>query len=440
MKRSKRHDLSADIFASLSTGDDGCATAGKTELALEGLYRFQTSGPVIEIELMDTHSLRRSIVYASSEPSYLILPAGAYRPFYRLIDKAGQTVFQAMAVRLGWREKMQIYLAKLSQLGLNPGRWARALHSRRISRSRAVGLSVATPVKTQYKGTYSRPVLESVTVPKDTSVSIIIPTKIRHDLLSECLRSLRDIEGVNYEVVIVDNGATDPQMLTLLSQHAQNPKTRVVRHDIPFNFSTLCNLGAAEAQYPLLLFLNDDIEALDGTWLTSMCGYALRDDVGIVGARLLYPSRDLQHGGIATHFVPGPGHPWRHLTEDDWRTHPLLSTAGEVDAVTGACLLIKRDVFDAVNGFDEARFAITMNDVDLCLKTRRRGLKVVFDPGATLLHKEGQSRPDDEQADQQARHAHELRAFLTLYPDFARASIFYPSDLRRDTETATAIR
>ncbi|BEV11614.1 hypothetical protein ATDW_21100 [Asticcacaulis sp. DW145] len=271
-------------------------------------------------------------------------------------------------------------------------------------------------------------------------MSIIIPTKIRHDLLSECLRSLKQIDGVKYEIIIVDNGATDAEMLTLLKEQAREFKTRVIRHEIPFNFSTLCNLGATEAQYPLLLFLNDDIEALDGNWLKSMCSFVLREDVGVVGARLLYPSGDLQHGGIATHFLPGPGHPWRHLKEEAWREHPLLCTAGDVDAVTGACLLIRKTLFDHVGGFDETRFAITMNDVDLCLKTRRLGLRVIFDPGATLLHKEGQSRPDDEREDQQARHAAELRAFLELYPDFARQSVFYPVDLRRDTEAATSIR
>ncbi|UDF03379.1 glycosyltransferase family 2 protein [Asticcacaulis sp. AND118] len=439
MKLPNRYDLSADIFSALSSESDNRAVPGRTELGLEGLYRFETNGPIIEIELMETRSLRRSVVYTSATPSYLILPKGRYQAFYRPIEGPLHPSSQLLAVRLDPLAKIQIYLSKLVGLGLNPMRWASALRSRRVSRARAVGLSIAKKAIKPQKTLPPRAALARLPVPADTAVSIIIPTKIRHDLLSECLRSLKQIEGVTYEIIIVDNGATAPEMLTLLEAQALESTTRVIRYDIPFNFSTLCNLGAVTAQYPLLLFLNDDIEALEGNWLTSMCGFALREDVGVVGARLLYPSRDLQHGGIATHFLPGPGHPWRHLKEEEWRSHPLLDTAGEADAVTGACLLIRKTTFDQVGGFDEKRFAVTMNDVDLCLKTRRLGLKVVYDPGATLLHKEGQSRPDDEREDQQARHAAELRAFLQLYPDYARQSVFYPSNLRRDTERAAPI-
>lgn len=285
--------------------------------------------------------------------------------------------------------------------------------------------------------TDTRPHLEPVKVPENTAVSIIIPTKIRHDLLAECVQSLNLIEDINYEIIIIDNGATSSDMLDLLQRLKTEQMLRVSRHDIPFNFSTLCNLGASQALHPLLLFLNDDVEALDGDWLKSMCSFVLREDVGVVGARLLYPSRDLQHGGIATHLLPGPGHPWRNLNEAAWNTNPLLNKPSEVDAVTGACLLIPKSTFEQIGGFDEKRFPVTLNDVDLCLKVRRLGLTVVFDPGATLLHKEGQSRPNDEDEDQISRHAMELRSFLELYPDFARTSVFYPSYLRRDTENAT---
>lgn len=429
-------DLSEDIKATFRKASDAEVRPGEGVFDLNGMCRVQSRGASIEIELIEQNSSRRTIIYAGEEPSYLILPKGRYHAFYRVIEGSLEGQFALTLAALGPLGRANVYMRKLTQLGLDPKRWIGAMRSRRVSRSRAVGLSLS-PGKKRSIELSDRAPISPVAVPLQTAVSIIIPTKVRHDLLRECVTSLGAIIGVQYEIIVVDNGAEAPAMLDLLQQLESDKIAHVVRHDIPFNFSTLCNLGASIARHPLLLFLNDDVEALDGTWLASMCGYALREDVGAVGARLLYPSGDLQHGGIATHLVPGPGHPWRNLAADGWAANPILSSPGEVDAVTGACLLIRRSVFNQVGGFDEIRFAVTLNDVDLCLKTRRAGLKVIYDPGATLLHKEGQSRPDDEREDQQSRHAGELRAFLDLYPDYARQSVFYPKTLRRDTEAAS---
>ncbi len=234
------------------------------------------------------------------------------------------------------------------------------------------------------------------------------------------------------DIIIVDNGATDPAVLAGLERLAARSDVRVIRHDAPFNFAELCNLGARQARYDTLLFLNDDVEALDGDWLGAMLAFTARPDVGVVGARLLYPSRDLQHAGVATNLIPGPGHPWRGMGEAEWREHPLIAAAGEVDAVTGACLMIGRALFDALGGFDQQAFAVTLNDVDLCLKARARGLKVVYAPQATLLHKEGQSRRRDDDLAEQVRRERELAVFYDRYPEAARRSVFYPVWLRRD--------
>ena len=270
------------------------------------------------------------------------------------------------------------------------------------------------------------------------AVSIIIPTKVHADLLRACIDSLA-LSPVTQEIVIVDNGATRPEMITLLRDLSLRPGVRVLHHDAPFNFSELCNLGARVARYPTLLFLNDDIEALDGDWLTAMLAYAARQDVGVVGARLLYPSRDLQHAGIATHLVPGPGHPWRGMPESQWRGHAVIDAPGEVDAVTAACLLIRRDLFQQVGGFDEETFAVTLNDVDLCLKVRARGLKVMYVPQATLLHKEGQSRDADDSASQAGRREREVAAFYRRHDIHAHQSLFCSVNIRRDSDSGALI-
>jgi GT2 family glycosyltransferase len=404
-----------------------------------GMLKFESPGAILEIEIVEINKYARSIIYVSQEPAYVFIKRGEYNIFYKLLYRDIDYNYIVTIDHLKIKSKIFIFLKKILKLGLKPDRWISAINSLIHSRTRIVGLSLDNVKSPPLPLINKREILIGLELPNDICVSIIIPTKIRYDLLSDCIKSLKVIEGIQYEIIIIDNGAADQKMINVLLEARKDPKIRVIRHDIPFNFSSLCNLGATYAQHPLLLFLNDDIEALDSIWLSSMCTFIQRPDVGIVGARLLYPSRDIQHVGIATHLVPGPGHPWRHLKEEHWQNNPLVCTAGEVDAITGACLLIKKEIFEQVGGFDEERFPVTINDVDLCLKTRNLGLKVIYDPGATLLHKEGQTRPDDQNKDQIERHEKELKAFYELYPAYARESIFYPPNLRRDTEAALPI-
>jgi GT2 family glycosyltransferase len=312
------------------------------------------------------------------------------------------------------------------------------LRSRTSARSQATvqAARLSGPPANSAMPSGTRPPLEPAAVAPGLAVSIIIPTKDRFDLLSACIDSLAAIADVPYEVIIIDNGAMAPAMLGVLDALRARDNVRVVRRDIPFNFSQLCNDGARLARNPLLLFLNDDVEALDGHWLSAMRGFMGRPDVGVVGARLLYPSEALQHGGIASNLIPGPGHPWRTVTPEVWRHHPLLAQAGDVDAVTGACLMISKAVFDRLGGFDEDAFAIALNDVDLCLRVRGLGLRVVYAPQATLWHKESQTRAPDQAPEEIERYRRELAVFYRRHEAAARSSVFYPNDLRRDTDAA----
>ncbi|MDC7692816.1 glycosyltransferase family 2 protein [Asticcacaulis sp. DXS10W] len=432
-------DLSSDMGQALKRGraeQPEPLLPGEDTFCLNGLYKVTCDTGKIEIELTEKDTLERTVAYASPEGQYIILPPGRYSMHYRPIGGA-RLHLQALS-------KLQIakvYLDKALSLGLNPARWKSAWQSQRASRLRAVSIDTNKhrPNFDSSNNISGRSTVIHASERSPEPVSIIIPTKIRFDLLDECIKSIRKIKGVNYEIVIVDNGAVDSRMLDLLARASDSPDIRVFRYDTPFNFSQLCNFGAQQARYEWLLFLNDDVEAIDGTWLSQMCAYALNDEVGAVGARLLYRSGELQHAGIATNLLPGPSHPWRKADKTIWSTHPLISTPGEVDAVTGACLLVSRANFAKIGGFDEVRFPITNNDVDLCLKLRLLGLKIVYVPQATLWHKESQSRPHDDTPEQQARRSEELKKFVELYPDFARRSVFYPDNLRRDTEDARPI-
>ena len=166
---------------------------------------------------------------------------------------------------------------------------------------------------------------------------------------------------------------------------------RVLRRPGPFNFAALNNAAAAEARGKVLLLLNNDIEVLHPDWLREMVSHAVRPGVGAVGARLLYPDGTLQHGGI----LLGPEGAATHVGRGAARDAPgylgQLACTRDLSAVTAACLAMSRDVWGAVGGMDE-RLAVTWNDVDLCLRVRAAGLRVIWTPHAVLLHREGVTR------------------------------------------------
>ncbi len=211
-------------------------------------------------------------------------------------------------------------------------------------------------------------------------VSIIIPTRDGFGMLRRCLTAVERSQHPDFEVLIVDNGSRDRATLALLAA----TRHRVLRAPGPFNFSRLNNEAVREATGRYLLFLNDDTEPLDPTWLGELEEHAQRSEVGAVGAKLLYSDDRIQHAGVAVGVGGIAGHPYR------FRRHAPGSVRN-VSAVTAACLMVRRDVFEEVGGFDE-RLPINSNDVDLCLRVRARGLLVVYTPYAVVRHYESQTR------------------------------------------------
>lgn len=224
-------------------------------------------------------------------------------------------------------------------------------------------------------------------------VSIIIPTH-NGRLLERCIASLKITDYSNYEVVIADNLSDDPGVLDYLDHLAH----KVVRIGNPengrFSFSYINNQAVRHASGAYLLFLNDDTEVLDSGWLRSMVGVLQIPEVGVVGAKLIYPDRRIQHAGVLV--GGGPRGLARHafrLAGGDWGGYlSYAQVMRNYSAVTAACLLTRRDLFEKLGGFDEARFAVAYNDVDYCLRVRDHGLRVVYQPDAVLLHHEGLTR------------------------------------------------
>lgn len=241
------------------------------------------------------------------------------------------------------------------------------------------------------------------------TVSVIVPTRNRLDLLRTCLDGLVGTDYPAMEVIVVDNGSDDPATLEYLV--ALDPaRFRVLRDDGPFNFSRLNNRAAQLATGDLLCLLNNDIEMLAPDWLAIMARQALRPEVGAVGARLLYPDGRIQHAGVVLGICGGAAHAHRLLrpeAEGYFRRHALPQF---VSAVTAACLVVRRESFEAVGGLDEANFAVAFNDVDLCMRLNQRGWQALYEPRATLVHHESVSRGLDRDPVGAARLAGELAA------------------------------
>ncbi|MBT1170596.1 glycosyltransferase [Bifidobacterium sp. SO4] len=241
---------------------------------------------------------------------------------------------------------------------------------------------------------------------KTPKVSIIIPTKDHIDLLSVCLQSVFEkTEYGNYEIIIAENNSTEPETFAYYDNLEQShDNLHVVRWPgVGFNYSAICNYGAQHASGDILLFLNNDTEVIAPHWLNSMVGFFVRPEVGIVGAKLLYKDGLVQHGGV---WVSPGGCDYinQRCAADELGYMETLQHPFDCAAITGACQMIRRSVFDLIHGFDES-LDVVLNDVDLCLKNNEAGYLTVFNPDALLYHNEYSSRGHDEQNPDKAARA-----------------------------------
>jgi len=241
------------------------------------------------------------------------------------------------------------------------------------------------------------------------SVSIIIPTRDQADLLAACLTglSLLDYAGA-LEILVVDNGSTQPEAIRLLQKLAADDRNRVLSAPGAFNFSALNNLAAREARGEFLCLLNNDVEALDGEWLAAMMRHAVRPGAGAIGALLLYPDGSVQHAGVAIGIGGAAGHVARGAMPGDHRHAAWHAVTRNVAAITAACLLVRRERYLESGGLDEAAFPVAFNDVDFCLRLQASGLQNILAVEAQLIHHESRSRGSDFAPQNARRFAREL--------------------------------
>jgi GT2 family glycosyltransferase len=312
------------------------------------------------------------------------------------------------------------------------GDWMRQLVARAVERANPLHLRKIL----HHRRERPRPCVPQVPVMRDRElppVTIIVPTRNQVRLLKICLEGVAATDYPQKEVIVVDNDSDDPETLTYICE-LEASGFRILRHSGKFNYSAINNRAVAQASGQFVCLLNNDVEVIEPNWLTAMALQALRDDVGAVGARLLYPDRRIQHAGVVLGVGNAAGHAHRLLRPDEEGYFQRHSLPQFTSAVTAACLVVSRDRFLAVGGLDERNFPVAFNDVDLCMRLNKRGWQSLYEPRATLIHHESVSRGFDKDPLGAARFAGELAALKRLWGTEKLIDPYHHPELSRASE------
>lgn len=239
-------------------------------------------------------------------------------------------------------------------------------------------------------------------------VSIIIPNKDAKEDLEKCIRSILEKSSyTNYEILIVENNSTGEEIFSYYKELSENSRIRLLRWKREFNYSAINNYGAKKAKGDYLLFLNNDTEVISPDWIEEMLGFCQRPDTGIVGARLYFGNNTVQHAGTVIGIGGIAGHMFTDMPRERSGYMHKAAIIQDLSAVTAACMMVKRQVFDEVQGFEE-QLSVAFNDVDFCLRVREKQYLVVYDPYVELYHYESKSRGAEDSKEKVRRFQSEI--------------------------------
>ena len=272
------------------------------------------------------------------------------------------------------------------------------------------------------------------------TVSIIIPTRDRVELLQACVQSLLEKTAYSsFEVILVDNGSRAPATLDYLASISSEPRIRVLRQDEEFNYSRLNNCGVRNSSAEFILLMNNDVNVIKSGWLEEMVSHGIQPRVGAVGARLLYPDNRVQQAGVilgaGVHGVAEVAH--RGIAQRDPGYFFRAILAQELSAVGAACMLVRREVYLEVGGFEEEHLKVAFNDIDFCLKLRTRGYRIVYAPEAELYHHEHASRGTEYTETNEQRFKREIEFMKEKWKDALLVDRYYNPNLSLDGELFT---
>lgn len=268
------------------------------------------------------------------------------------------------------------------------------------------------------------------------AVAVIMPTRDGGAHLETAVNSLfQRTDYSNYHLYLVDNGSCEASTRARLDAWALDPRCTVLRDPSPFNFSAINNRAIALTREPLICLLNDDVEIRASHWLSDLVGAALQPGVGAAGARLWFPDGGLQHAGIIIGYGGGAGHAHKGCRAGEGLAQSALMR--EFSALTAACLVTQRQLYDAVDGLDAEHFPVNFNDVDFCLKLREAGYRILYVPTAELVHHESASRGADGTPAQRQRFAREVAELRARYAGWIAGDPAYSPNLtlRREDHT-----
>jgi GT2 family glycosyltransferase len=260
---------------------------------------------------------------------------------------------------------------------------------------------------------------------------VVLPTGGKLDLLRPCLTDLLErTDYPNLDILLVDNSRGDDVEHLVAELSPRHPNVRRIANSLhPFNYSALVNSALPHVSAPFVLMLNDDISVIDPGWLKAMVEIAQRPDVGIVGAKLLYPDDTIQHAGVVLGPYGGTVHVFKRLPGDNPGHFDLPDVVRNVSAVTFACALIDREVFETIGGLDEVNFPVAFNDTDFCLRARHAGYEVIYTPHACLHHHESVTKVV-------IAHPHEIGFLRERWGSVIDHDPYYNPNLTRQREDA----
>lgn len=263
-------------------------------------------------------------------------------------------------------------------------------------------------------------------------VSLIVPTRDQYSLLKTCIEGL--LSGTDYpnlEIIVIDNQSTDPDTLNYFEEIIARG-VKVLRHPYPFNYSTINNRAAQIASGEFIGLVNNDIEVIDNNWLKEMISHALRPEVGIVGAKLLWKNHMVQHAGVVVGTNGLASHIGNNWSDQDAGYMSFNQICRRASAVTAACMITRLETYMSLDGLDEKRFPVAFNDVDFCMKVLHSGLNIMWTPFAKLIHAESASRGKDISNEKRARAIREQENFTNKWNIGNWMDPYYSSSLGWD--------
>lgn len=239
-------------------------------------------------------------------------------------------------------------------------------------------------------------------------VSVIIPNKDEKETLQTCMEMLNNNTSYqNFEIIIIENNSTTDEIFRYYKELSKDPRIHLLRWGKEFNYSAINNFGVAHAKGEYLLFLNNDVKSINPDWMEELLGVCQRPEVGGVGAKLIYPDNTIQHAGCVVGMGGIAGHMFVDMPVDRTGYLHKASLLQDMSAVTAACLMMKKEVFEEAGGFTE-ELAVAFNDVDLCLKVRKNNHLIVYDPYAKLYHMESKTRGAEDSKEKVRRFQTEI--------------------------------